>query len=368
MVDRSHPNLTNAVVVNWFTNNPEDMRLAAVAVGDFVQVQGMYVSSYKDSPQLNGSKHNSSFLVLHRKRSYHTGQFIETAGGEDVVSTLAATTNAQAKWDCYPPPEPNSPISEALIRTATKYTVWAETLLANNGLSDNRTNYSTLHGVRQLVSQLRRFAGPDSYNSLQPVGVLNLAEQRGDVCTRISDTADGTIVNTFRCDVVCIIAGMRLFKSSEGGENSISADRPSFGELLVWDGSTNGVLGELSDANSNSSSSEFSEGVDSRLQVARVYLEASRQNTQPLSEPSCSFNIWKALYTAENSMQNTILGSAITIKLVGESILEVASNLQVGMWVRIRGLHIDTPVVSLNSLTATAHADTHICAMYPYYW
>jgi len=192
------------VVLNWFTNKPEEENFHLVRPSQVVRVKSVIFKKWNDQIQLTGSSSKAALLILSEKRVAQQHQT------ENVVKApvVGQTFDKFDKEAC-----------RLLFQFSALYFM-TQSL-------DSYQDHRSMHGIRTRT-----------YNEAQSTSYERMKPTRPLVSPLGQDLMS--------CDVVCMVVSVL---SNDDNSNGV--------KIVVWDGTTNGVM-QCTDAENGPADGAFS--------------------------------------------------------------------------------------------------------------
>lgn len=347
-----------------------------IRTGDIIRCQKIKVQKYNEYPQLTGNSGKCPLVVFRQNRDFMTGipnmsettvvsretsatvaassaavanssdsssSFRRLVGGDaSSTSTIVdtATTRDEFKrtggWSVMSL-KPDYKFQQRDVDILQMLSRWAETMFYSISLADDVVPHATLHGI---LTHLHKKVHSGVYASISPQ--VNPLFSNANCAPLLSE----------RCDVVCMVA-----------ESLPPVESGGCGRLLLWDGTTNGMLALSTQAQLHT------------LAIIHTSLRAANEYSGCVS--ATDVGAAKVRVAAHNSSTSgnsaTYVGCALEARASDPGLDGFLSRFRPGMWIRIRNLHLDMHASAGSSgndpsvVYATVHADTHVCLLYPYF-
>ena len=404
-MDPSHCDAAQSIPVVYFFNDPHQY-VKDVKIGDIIIIRNFRFQLYQNFPQLSGSDKGSLFFFRSRWNIIEKGLYSmsldpsdllflenEAVPDEERMTDEVATTSFQslnpADWSAY-----------VLGRAAKNFklnsmdfhsSLAIQSMFAWNQhyFSTNRTCIHTLQNVANLyIHDIFRILHTNAntlaqYTTLSPEGISNP-----------SRSTDQTSSSGFRSQQVlkCDMIGL-VIKVIEGTDTTPAS-------LLVWDGTSSGLVQQTSEDGDESS---FGTTIQRGLLYPQVFhqlLQTSPSASTSQSNPQTSvvpaagtlsqfttgtekyslerFNeVVTQLESAFSTEHPQFFGQPLTVQGFDISQNNFIARFKVGTWIRIQNLYLNpspAPVGGSSSSDTTNYAiraiirpDTHIGELEPSY-
>lgn len=281
------------------------------------------MQEFNNSPQLSGSYGKGQIYVFHRKHNYSNGVKMS-----DDINNLDNYRLTSAKWSVFSYGKSEITLDLAndklkLAKAVGSLVLWSEDLLSKQSMADPGVgikHYST-HYLYSSVSSAY-------YNNLEPK--TNIV---GGALPPNEATKTGY-------DLVALIV-----QTVTGGDNGTS-------KLLVWDGTSNGILDpQLIDPACHGS------------------IQESLKYVSHHTAPTYSQESWSILIRALPAGTSPFFGVPLLVEGVNDGLNNTLSRFKPGMWVRLRNIRLNLSSAGPDGrgLKGLINFDTHINQLEPYF-
>jgi hypothetical protein len=368
VIDPSLSRPSESVCVNWFINESSfDIR-----IGDIVRCHNIRIQKYNNYPQLTGNPDKSRMAIFRHNRDFLTGlpakncNILLSSDSTAPLSTCNSSSSSSrpifanthhnkhsknpnstddialrdafqqsGEWTIFSH-FPNCRFQPRDVQIIAMLTEWMECMFTFTTLSDNVTPQSSLHSV---LTHIHRKIQSSVYSTLTPGTKSNLYP--------------AVSIPTDRCDVVCmVVESLAAFSFSHVDSSSSSINGSDVIRLILWDGTTNGML-----TLSHQAKLPSVERIHAALHSSNEYSRC--RSPEDLRKAKQTLAVKP---TSSSTVATTYLGTGLEARAADSSLNSVLSQFGPGMWVRIRNLYL-----SEQTTYVTIKADTHVCLFYPYF-
>jgi hypothetical protein len=330
LIDMTKSNPHYPMKLTVFGDNPKDFP-QHLQTGDIMRCINVKVDNYNNFQTLQGSDRTGLQIVsFHRKVNHLTGfplrcQSDRGGGLMEGSGTGTGTGFLSSDWDVHFTTSTCPIFYTNDYDTVRNLNSWSEQVFIKSTLGDQGNPSMTLKNILSLPTER--------------------AEQR--------------------CDLVCMVVGV-MFPTGNNNMNTKTGTT-----VLLWDGTTKGELTLFHPS--------IQQDMHISLQAAGVFAEGTNNctrddllNLENRIELNPSPANMIALYGSPFVVSSMPSDNAVSAELI---------KLKVGMWIRLRNLHIDqapvetqfqsffqSPSNPINcSVVGYVHLDTHISQLLPYF-